>query len=294
MIQAAGLDWEVDMRPARGAIVDKKGEANRYEIIRLPESGKPEDEILFGVVSNRYEPLQNTEAFAFFDPIVAEGKAYFETAGALGQGERVWVMAKMPGAFEVVAGDVCDKYLLLSNSHNGTGSVIVKFTSVRVVCQNTLMLAMEDGQRAYRVRHSKVMSDRLNDLSDLIATAQNVYLSAETLFKAMAQVQVTSKLLASYLEEIFPRTAKQKKENTLPPKWSHVAEVFETCDDLQLKGVRGTLWGAYNAVTRFEDYRELRGEESADDRLSRTWFGSSADIKLTALQAASRMVGRKI
>ena len=96
MIQAAGLDWRVEMRPARGARkINSKGEFSRYEIIRVPRPCKEEEEVLFGVVSRRYQPLQNMEAFSFFDPIVDRKIAYFETAGALGGGERIWVMAKV-------------------------------------------------------------------------------------------------------------------------------------------------------------------------------------------------------
>lgn len=146
MILAAGLDWKVDLQPARGAkVINKKGEFSRYEVVRSPRPNTGETEVLLGIVSRRYQPLQNIEAFQFFDPIVGEMQAYFETAGALGEGERIWVMAKLPGAMEIVPGDECLKYLLLSNTHSGNGSVIVKFTSVRVVCQNTLMLAMKDG-----------------------------------------------------------------------------------------------------------------------------------------------------
>src|SRR5690606_26120621 len=111
---------------------------SRYELVRplAPEAG--DDEVLLGVVSHAYEPLQNTQAFDFFDSIVDRKEAFFETAGALGQGERVWVLAKLPDVIEIVRGDDCCRYLLLSNTHTGQGSVIVKFTSVRVVCQNTL------------------------------------------------------------------------------------------------------------------------------------------------------------
>ena len=99
MICAAGLDWQVDLRPARGATeINKKGEFSRYEVVRVPRPATRETEVLLGIVSRRYQPLQNVEAFEFFDPIVGENKAYFETAGALGEGERIWVMAKMPAA----------------------------------------------------------------------------------------------------------------------------------------------------------------------------------------------------
>jgi phage/plasmid-like protein (TIGR03299 family) len=124
MIQAAGLDWNVELRPARGARkLNLKGDFSRYEVVRVPRPTMNEGDVLLGVVSRGYRPLQNLEAFRFFDPIVRENRAYFETAGALGEGERVWVMAKMPDAMEIVRGDECFKYLLLSNTHSGDGSI---------------------------------------------------------------------------------------------------------------------------------------------------------------------------
>ena len=284
MIRAAGLDWEVDSRPARGAReINKKKEYSRYEMVRLPRPRMDEQEVLLGVVSRRYQPLQNTEAFGFFDPIVEDGKAYFETAGALGEGERIWVMAKMPKAIEIVRGDECTKYLLLSNTHSGDGSVIVKFTAVRVVCQNTLMLAMDDGQKAYRVRHSKQMQFRLDELAQFLSITQKVFLEAEKLFRQMARVQMTEERLEHYFEAVFPRSAGQKRSGKRPERWDSVREVFETQEDLQMPGVRGTLWGAYNAITRFEDYKQPQQEEQPDQRLERIWFGGGAEIKGNAL-----------
>ncbi len=290
MIHAAGLDWEVALRPARGARkINKRGQFSRYEVVRIPRPGIKEEEVLLGVVSRRYKPLQNVEAFQFFDPIVSEETAYFETAGALGEGERIWVMAKMPEAMEIVRGDECFKYLLLSNTHNGEGSVTVKFTSVRVVCQNTLMLAMKDGQKAYRVRHSGMMQFRLAELSEFMAIMQEVYVHAEELFRRLAKVCMTKDRLEQYLEAVFPRTAAQKKSGGMPQRWLQVKKAFESRPDLQMAGVRGTLWGAYNAITQFEDYKQPVQEEQAEQRLERTWFGSSADTKLKALEKAQEL-----
>jgi phage/plasmid-like protein (TIGR03299 family) len=287
MIRAAGLDWTVDLRPARGATkINRKGEYSRYEVVRVPRPETQETEVLLGIVSRRYQPLQNAEAFQFFDPIVGDRKAFFETAGALGEGERIWVMAKMPGAMEIVPGDECLKYLLLSNTHSGDGSVIVKFTSVRVVCQNTLMLAMQDGQKAYRVRHSKKMQFKLDELADFLAITQEVFLKAETTFSRLAQIQMVGDRLDSYLEAVFPLSPAQKKNGTKPARWDFLHEIFEGRPDLQLPKVRGTLWGAYNAITMFEDYKQPPGEEQPGQRLDRAWFGGSADIKLKALDKA--------
>ena len=245
MIRAAGLDWEVELLPARGAReINRKGEFSRYEVVRVPHLNTTENEVLLGVVGRRYQPLQNVEAFEFFDPIVGEDKAYFETAGALGEGERIWVMAKMPQAMEIVRGDECFKYLLLSNSHSGDGSVIVKFTAMRVVCQNTLMLAMEDGQKAYRVRHSKQMQFKLDELAGFLAITQEVFSKAEELFKRLAKVQMTQDRLEHYLGAVFPRSGEQKKNGEKPLRWEFLRQVFETQTDLQLPGVRGTLLGS--------------------------------------------------
>lgn len=196
--------------------------------------GFNEQEITLGMVTERYEPLQNEEAFSFFDPIINQKTATFETAGALGVGERVWVLAKMPEVIEVVRGDDCNKYLLLSNTHSGQGSVTVKFTAIRVVCQNTLLWALKDGQQAFRVRHSRRMSDRLSEVSALIAAVNAAYAQAAQAFAQLAKTPIK------------------------------------------------------NAVTRFEDYRQVR-DEIPSKRLERVWFGRGADLKVNALNEALRL-----
>ena len=291
MIHAAGLDWEVVARPARGAKSTENSHGketfSRYEVVRLPRPNRREQDVILGLVSGRYQPLQNSEAFKFFDPIVDRKTAMYETAGALGEGERVWVMAKMPGDIEVVRGDNCQKYLLLSNSHTGKGSVIVKFTAVRVVCQNTLTMAMEDGQTAFRVRHSAKVNQRLDEVAELIAAANHVYKQAAERFRLLAATKLRDKkMLETYLAALFPKSEPQKQEGTHSPKWDHVTKLFETAPDLQLHGVKGTLWAAYNAVTRFEDYRTVKSESNAN-RLNRVWFGAGADLKMRALTEAT-------
>jgi phage/plasmid-like protein (TIGR03299 family) len=290
MIHAAGLDWTVEKRPARGyPPISKRGKPDsyaRYEIIRCGRECTYEPEVMLGMVSGRYQPLQNVDAFSFFDPIVDQKTATFETAGVLGAGERVWVMAKLPELIEVVRGDNCEKYLLLSNTHSGQGSVIVKFTAVRVVCQNTLMLALQDGQQAFRVRHSLKMGERLDEIGKLIAEVNAAYAKAAETFRRLAEVNVKNEaMLDEYLGALFPRSPAQQRDRSNPPKWDEVKYLFETRPDLQLPGVRGTLWGAYNAVTAFEDYRLARDDTPAK-RLDRVWFGSGADLKARALAKA--------
>src|SRR5258708_1658778 len=139
MIKAARLSWSVDLLPAPGAhrIKGKPDVYNRYLIMREPVDREKET-VALGLVSNRYVPLQNIEAFSFFEPFIHNGWAQFHTAGALGNGERVWVLAKLDGQIVIGKGDAVDRYLLLSNKHGGTGAVSIRFTPIRVVCQNTL------------------------------------------------------------------------------------------------------------------------------------------------------------
>ncbi len=292
MLHAAGLDWRVVTRPARGAKPTRKRHGqdiySRYEVVRLPRPERNEEEVVFGIVTDRYEPLQNHEAFEFFDLLVDRKMAFFETAGALGQGERVWIMARMPDPIAVVPGDQCHKYLLLSNTHTGRGAVTVKFTAVRVVCQNTLILAMEDGQQAFRVRHSKIMTDRLRQIAELIFVASAVCSKAAQLFRRLTETKLSDQVLEKYLEFVFPRTDAQKKKDKIPSKWIRVRNLLEQTADLQMDGVKGTLWAAYNAITRLEDYRMIE-DEVAEARLNRVWFGSSANVKLMALQAAAKL-----
>jgi phage/plasmid-like protein (TIGR03299 family) len=166
----------------------------------------------------------------------------------------------------------------------------VKFTAVRVVCQNTLMLAMQDGESVFRVRHSKVMNTRLAEIGEVLGMARQMYEQCGDLFKAMAAKALASNKLDQFLEAVYPKTDAQKKYGKRPEKWERVIELIETRPDLQMPGVRGTLWGAYNGVTRFEDYRHTRTTETTSARLNRVWFGDSADAKLRALVAARTLL----
>jgi phage/plasmid-like protein (TIGR03299 family) len=286
MIGAAGLDWKVTMRPIPNVRTHPDRKTRRFHLVRLPRSSN-EIEVPLGVVGKVYRPLQNSEAFDFFDPIVGEKEAIFETAGALGNGERIWVLAKVPGEIKVSSEDYCSKYLLLSNAHDGRGSVSVKFTPIRVVCQNTLMLALESGQKAHKVRHSTHMQDRLQNVQELLRLTWQTFQKAEELFQLLATVKMDAKRLEEYLHAVYPLTDQQRMAKKRPERWDSVVKLFES-GDYPLLHPSHTLWGAYNAVARYEDYRIAR-EDGADRRLNRVWFGKGADLKLRALQQADAL-----
>ena len=138
-IAAAGLDYEVGLKPV--ITTDGIPVPQRKAVVRSDT-----DDVI-GVVGNNYVPIQNRQCFGFLDAVVAEGRLLYHTAGALGQGERVWLLAKLPSEIRVKnSDDLVNKFLLLSNTHDGSSALRVFFTPIRVVCQNTLNLAQGRGQ----------------------------------------------------------------------------------------------------------------------------------------------------
>lgn len=285
MCNAAGLTWSVRKVPAPGArLIDIHTQRyDRYLIMRqaLPED---EGEVALGMVGAGYEPLQNTEAFDFFEPFTKGNFARFHTAGALGNGSRVWVLAKLNGQIVIDKEDRIDKFLLLANSHDGSGAVTVRFTPIRVVCQNTLNLALERTTGVISIRHSKNILTNLIEAQakELRHIIDRVFADAETLFGQMAARRMPMANVDAFLELLFPRTETQKRDGSEPQRWIRIKEILND-QKLTSPRTKDTLWGLYNAIVRDEDYRATR-EATKDARLDRIWFGSGNDLKLKLLK----------
>lgn len=288
MIRAAGLDWQVEKCPLEGPYYNLNADPSRFSLKRKARNENEQD-VLLGLVGKDYVPLQNTDAFKFFDPIVGSKAAIFHTAGSLGVGEKVWVLAKLPGNIRVVGDDIVDKYLLLSNNHSGKESVTIKFTPIRVVCQNTLNFALKDGNQSVRVRHTGDLPKRLSDVPEMLGIINEAYKETEDLYRQFAKIRFGVVRFDHYLEGVFPRTKKQISENKRPERWDRVTSLFEKSN----KEIRGTLWAAYNAVTRDEDYRHST-ERGPDRRLSRVWFGAGADLKYRAFRVAQEFARKPL
>ncbi|MBM4033053.1 MAG: DUF932 domain-containing protein [Planctomycetes bacterium] len=290
-IRAAKLDWSVKKVPLfafEGRIaLDVPG---KFAVVREDLWGTP-DCCVLGVVGRDYRPLQNRDAFRFFDPIVGEDAAIYHTAGVLGAGERIWILAKLPSQIRVVGVDISDKYLLLSNSHDGQSAVQMKFTPIRVVCQNTLTMALSTGPTV-RAPHLRNLEERLQEARRLLGIVEQRYAEIEKAFQAMAKVQVDGERLAFYLGLVFPDPKDPLNERAMARVkrdrfWS--GHFFEHGAGKDVPGVRGTLWAAYNGVTEYIDHREL--PRGAPWRLHSVWFGNGYQIKARAFQAAEQQLG---
>ena len=292
MIAAAGLDWPVWKQPAPGAAYDRRTKRYDHYLVMRQAHGAETENALLGMVGREYEPLQNVEAFRFFEPFVERGWAGFETAGALGRGERVWVLARLRDEMLVGGQDKMHRYLLLSNSHDGSSAVSVRFTCVRVVCQNTLILSSRSGKSksAVSIPHTRNLHDKLrfeqaNKLKELSA---NVFGAAAGLFNRMAERGMVQDEVENYLQGLFPRTNNQEKLDVVPIRWSRVFSILQD-DSITPHATRDTLWPLYNAVVRDEDFRATR-EAAPSARLNRIWFGRGSQLKLQALEAARALV----
>jgi phage/plasmid-like protein (TIGR03299 family) len=293
-IEAANLDWEVTKLPLyatngmHGIQIDGK-----YATVRADKIGKTDCKV-FGVVGEAYTPLQNRDAFSFFDTIVKDEKAaIYHTAGALGNGERIWILAKLPTDIRVADDDITNKYLLLTNSHNATSGVQIKFTPIRVVCQNTLTMALSSG-RTISVPHYRTLEERLKKVGNLLGIVHKEFDQIEENFNELAKVKMDDEKLNEYFKAVFPDP--EDKDNIIAIRKAEANRLRAEYLFDQGKGNKepkfaGTLWAAYNGVTELIDHRVVSsgisntvGGESR--RLNTLWFGKGAAVKARAYEIA--------
>lgn len=283
-IVAGGLDWEVYKSPLYYSI--------NGEMLTVPNKSvtvRSDNNKSLGVVGDRYSVLQNKNAFSFFDAIVGEKAAMYHTAGVLGEGERIWLLAKVPGHIRVVGDDIVEKFMLLTNSHEGTSSVQVMMTPIRVVCQNTLNAAINSNTNVVKLRHTQSIGMKIEDVRYNLNMISGYYSQFEELSQRMANIELNKTQFEEYIKSIGIVTPDEDKklstraENIL----NEVTKLFEHGRGNDMTGVKGTLWGAYNAVTEYADYVRVSRNES--NRAKSILFGSGAQLKQRAWDNASRI-----
>ncbi len=242
---------------------------------------------VLGVVGSRYSIIQNRDAFATFDALVGEGEAIYHTAGVLGKGERIWLLAKLPDYIRVNGADFVEKYLLLTNSHDGSGPVRVKLTPVRVVCENTLALALNGEEQEVRVRHTAQAGARLKEAREILGLTNKLYGELDRIFNSMSEKHIDGKSLAGYVNAVFPNVSDSGDRGRIIKTREKVLELAETGRGAELS--RGTVWGAYNAVTEFVDHYRLTSVTDAAG-LKSMWFGTGEKIKKQAFKVAAGML----
>ncbi|MDN4028934.1 DUF932 domain-containing protein [Chryseobacterium gambrini] len=295
-IKHAGLDYEVEKTPlytkGTGIIEVADGIVVQDSELSVPNyfaNIRTDNNAVLGVVGKDYHIVQNREAFNFFDAIVGGGDGIlYETAGALGNGERIFITAKLPDYIRVGNGDdVTEKYIFLTTSHDGSGSITAAFTPIRIVCQNTLNASLRNMSNVVRIKHTSGAKQRLENAHKVMGLANTLSKQLEGIFNNWANVKVTDREVRKLIElALCPN--KETLNNLNKGNYDEISTVFKnTVDDAfayamvsdtqQMDTTKGTLFGAYNAVTGY--FQNVRNYKDGEAKLQSIVMGGTAQLK---------------
>jgi phage/plasmid-like protein (TIGR03299 family) len=285
-IEAAGLDYRVELHSL--STDDGIPVPSRKAVIRSDTS-----EVL-GVVGNSYQPVQNHQCFGFLDAVVADEQLRYHTAGALGKGERIWMLAQLPGQLRVKnSDDVTEKFLLLSNSHDGSSALRCYRTPIRVICANTLGMA-ERRSRGHGVSiiHKGDLAAKVGEAQEILGFAKRFYDDLDEKINHLARHYPSQRQLDLYFKSLYP-DQEQGKNRRAKNVRDELQRLFEDGIGQDIPEIRHSTWAAFNALTEYVDHhRSTRGkspEERASRRLDSAWFGSGAHLKAEAWKLAFEM-----
>ena len=285
-IEAAGLNYQADLKDIQ--TTDGIPIPQRKAVIRSDSRD------VLGVVGTSYVPVQNHQAFGFLDAVVADGNLRYHTAGALGKGERIWMLAKLPDEIRVKnSDDITEKFLLLSNSHDGSSSLRVHFTPIRVVCANTLSIAARNGRgQGVSIMHKGDLKAKVQQAQEVLGLAKQFYEDADEQIQRLANHYPSQRQLEEYFRQVYPDSPDGESSRTKNVR-EEMLRLFEAGIGHDIPEIRHTTWTALNAVTEYVDhYRSTRGKSAIDrasNRMASAWFGSGAKLKERAWELALKM-----
>jgi phage/plasmid-like protein (TIGR03299 family) len=281
-LKYAGLDFEVIKRPNIHLLDDGNEITSKESFFTYRQDT---GDILGSKLGKDYEVVQNTEAFAFFDAIVGGDGILYETAGALGKGERIFITAKLPSYITVGKEDLIEKYLFLSTSHDGSSGITAAFTPIRIVCNNTLTMALRNCTSKITIRHTKDAKTRLENAHKVMGIANNLSGELDLIFNSWSRIgindQELQKLIRQALtppKETLQAQSKETAEiiSTYLKKASDTVFAYTMTSPSQLMPTtKGTLFGAYNGITGY--FQNVKTYKSSEDKMNSLYFGGLAE-----------------
>tara|TARA_A200000159_G_scaffold103594_1_gene96288 strand:+ start:658 stop:1626 length:969 start_codon:yes stop_codon:yes gene_type:complete len=278
IMQQAGLDWTVEketMTTASGAEIEGK-----KALVRSA------DNKVLDVVGDNWNPVQNSEAFEFFSEYCLAGDMEMHTAGSLKGGQMVWALAKVKESFDILGGDQVDSYLLFSNPHKYGKAIDVRFTPIRVVCNNTLSMSLgQNVANSVSLNHRTAFNP--DSVKETLGIASEKFAMYKETAEFLASKQFSMDSLIQYYNDVFPRTYKGKnppvvKEyKDLTNNAQKAFSFLETQPGAEFGA--GSWWSALNSVTYLTDHQ--MGRET-DSRLTSAWFGANQTRKVKAVEKA--------
>lgn len=265
-LELAGLNWKVRQEPI---YTD-----NNLLIPGYKANVRDLDDKVLGVVTDRYNVVQNDEAFAFTDGLLGEGVRY-ETAGALLDGRKVWILARMPREF-IINGEQISPYLVFSNTHDGSGAIKVAVTPIRVVCNNTLNLALSTAKRSWSMVHTGDVQGKMEEAKQTLFMAEKYMSRLGREFENLRKIELTDRQVMDYIKLLLPY---ENEDNSL-----HVRNINRLREDMQkryfdapaLKDVGNNAYRFVNAVSDFATHSEpiRRTKNFKENLFSRTVEGN--------------------
>jgi len=285
--KAARLDWEILREPVCYPYKGKVKQVPNRQVLFRSDNGAP-----LSIVSDSYCVVQPRDIIEFYRDLIADSAFSLETAGALDEGRKVWGLARSNFSNDILGKDKVDAFLLLASSCDKTLATTVAFTSVRVVCQNTLGFAMEEVKGKPPTKCMKVSHDQRFDWDEakkqlnLIDTAWSAFLNKVDL---LAKTEVKPKVVDDYFAQLFLSGKKEDKKLSHKDlvEIQNLKSAFTNGRGQQLPTAKDTAWGLVNAVTYYVDHQKNSRNQS--ERLDSAWFGSGAQLKDKAWETAIDM-----
>lgn len=237
-----------------------------------------------GAVKTKFKPLQNADAFAFFQPLVDDGICKIDTIGSFGKGQKVWMLAEIINSrYTVVEGDDISLYLILINAHDGSTSVMVGIVPIRIWCSNMFSMLNRSEFQVVKFKHTGDPAEKLRQVSGFINEQLGLIEGFVGRLKVLAEVWPKPQELEEYFRLVFNITNAEDASTRANNKIKRLQELFIQGRGNQKENVRGTWYAAYNAVSEFLNYEIGR---SAETRLTSLWFGTNNNINHKALTMA--------
>jgi phage/plasmid-like protein (TIGR03299 family) len=271
MLKAAGLDWRVTPVPAFAEIAGKQVSVGHSALVR------DVDNKILDVITDDWIPNQNESAFEFFNDFVAAGEMEMHTAGSLRDGQLVWALAKVKESFELFKGDTVESYLLFTNPHKYGWSIDVRFTPIRVVCNNTLTLSLNtQSSKIVKVSHRREFDGDL--VKETLGVAKEKLAKYKEMAAYLGSKRFTDESIVDYFTRVFPVSGSKKE---ISKNAGIALEIMDQQPGAEF--AEGSWWQAFNAVTFMTDHMIGR---NSDNRLTSAWYGANKNLKTKALETA--------
>jgi phage/plasmid-like protein (TIGR03299 family) len=281
MLKAAGLDWTVDPVELFAEVGDKRLATGHRALVRST------DQRVIDVITDDWNPVQNEQAFEFFNDFVAHGDMSMETAGSLKDGKIIWALAKVKDSFDLFGGkDRVDAYLHFTNPHQYGQSIDVRFTPIRVVCNNTLTLSLnQKSKNMVKVSHRREFDPE--QVKEALGVAKQKLAKYKEMAEFLSQKRYNNENVVEYFQRIFPvLTTKADSKKELSNSAERGLEIVKFDKQPGAEYGKGTFWELFNTVTYMTDHEIGR---SADARLTSAWYGANKNLKTKALETAVEM-----